>query len=58
MAGQRAPAGHDPRRDIPPLARCTDNGGHFEYVNCQEVEQQNCTTIDMGNNMVSTAACR
>jgi hypothetical protein len=35
-------------------ARCTDNGGRWVRVNCHEVEDQICTTIDLGNGFSTT----
>lgn len=35
--------------------RCVDNGGHFERVNCRQVEEQNCSTTDYGNGFVITS---
>lgn len=35
-------------------ARCTNNGGHWERVNCHLVEDQNCMTMDYGQGMAIT----
>jgi hypothetical protein len=35
--------------------RCTNNGGHWQSVNCHEVEDQNCITTDYGQGIVITS---
>lgn len=34
--------------------RCIDNGGHFEQVNCRQVQDQTCQTFDFGGGSVHT----
>lgn len=34
--------------------QCIDNGGHWEHINCHEVERQICITTDYGNNTLIT----
>lgn len=35
--------------------KCTHNGGHWEQVDCHEVEDEWCTTTDWGNGMTTTS---
>lgn len=34
--------------------RCTNNGGHWEDVNCHEVTASVCTSVAVGSNMAVT----
>lgn len=34
-------------------ARCTDNGGRWESVNCRDVEEQMCVVVDHANMLTS-----